>query len=162
VPRQRDQKPVQTRVQKVGSSPALGDAALAAFAPTGVAAPRNAVSHNAVSHNQSLGSLGEDAVAKWYVCRGFEIVARNWRFKRLGEIDIIAMRADLLVFCEVKTRATAQFGSGLEAITPAKARRMRLLGEAFRREHEISRSMASRYDVAAIAGSQFAMVVGAV
>jgi putative endonuclease len=48
-----------------------------------------------------------------------------------GEIDIIAEDGDCLVFVEVKTRRGAGFGPPEEAITPAKARRLRAAGEVF-------------------------------
>jgi putative endonuclease len=54
------------------------------------------------------------------------VVERNWR-SRTGEIDIVAKAEDLVVLCEVKTRSSERFGAPVEAITPAKLRRMRRL-----------------------------------
>jgi putative endonuclease len=96
----------------------------------------------------ALGRQGEDATADWYVAHGYEVVARNWRC-RSGEIDLICRRARVLVICEVKTRATEQFGSGFEAVTPAKRRRLRQLATLYLLEAPQGTSTL-RFDVAAV------------
>ena len=65
-------------------------------------------------------------MAEWYEARGFGVVVRNWR-SRSGEIDLVARLGDLVVICEVKTRTSDIFGSPEEAVTVAKARRIRRL-----------------------------------
>jgi uncharacterized protein (TIGR00252 family) len=72
----------------------------------------------------ALGVRGERAVAEWYEARGFDVVARNWR-SRTGEIDLVVRLGDLVVMCEVKTRSSDRFGAPEEAVTAAKARRIR-------------------------------------
>jgi putative endonuclease len=69
---------------------------------------------------------GEQAVAEWYEARGFDVVARNWR-SRTGEIDLVVRLGELVVMCEVKTRTSDRFGAPEEAVTVAKARRIRRL-----------------------------------
>jgi putative endonuclease len=71
-----------------------------------------------------VGDAGEDAVARWYERAGFRIVARNWRVRE-GEIDVIARRGDVLVFCEVKTRRGDAYGEPFEAVTVRKQVRIR-------------------------------------
>lgn len=73
-----------------------------------------------------LGADGEDAAARWYAAAGYEILARNWRC-RDGELDVVAARGPVLVFCEVKTRRGDAFGGPAEAVTAAKQRRLRRL-----------------------------------
>lgn len=51
---------------------------------------------------KQAGNRGEDLAAKYLEGKGYTIVARNWR-QRSGELDIIARRDDVLVFCEVKS-----------------------------------------------------------
>lgn len=51
-----------------------------------------------------LGAKGESAVASKYIEHGYEIVDRNWRCRE-GELDIVATKANVVVFCEVKTRS---------------------------------------------------------
>jgi putative endonuclease len=80
-----------------------------------------------VRHDRrALGNHGEDLAARWYVERGYSVVARNWRC-RWGELDLVVERPDVVVFCEVKARTTAAFGTGIEAITAEKRARLRRL-----------------------------------
>ena len=103
-----------------------------------------------VSHNQTFGAWGEDLVAEWYVKRGYDIVARNWRCRQ-GEIDIIAIRDLVLVICEVKTRATADFGSPALAVDANKQQRLRRLAAHWLSENPTTRASV-RFDVAAVIG----------
>ena len=77
-------------------------------------------------HNRSLGASGEDLAAGWYEDEGYEILERNWR-RREGEVDLIVRRRRTVVFVEVKTRTSDAFGTGAEAVLPAKQRRIRRL-----------------------------------
>ena len=68
-----------------------------------------------------------------------------------------AQRADgaVIVFCEVKTRASARFGSPFEAVTPAKQRRLRTPGGAVAAPAPAAARRATstiRFDVAAVTG----------
>ena len=78
---------------------------------------------------RKLGDLGEDEAARHLERLGHEILDRNFR-TRYGELDIVSSTGACLVFCEVKTR-TAGGRSGpataLEAVGPAKRRRLRLM-----------------------------------
>ena len=103
-----------------------------------------------VSHNQSFGAWGEDLVAEWYVKRGYDIVERNWRCRQ-GEIDIIASRDSELVICEVKTRASANFGSPALAVDANKQQRLRRLAAHWLSENPTTRASV-RFDVAAVVG----------
>lgn len=51
------------------------------------------------------GKQGEDAAAEYLTKHGYEILARNWRFRR-SEVDAIASQGKMLHFFEVKTRST--------------------------------------------------------
>ena len=94
-----------------------------------------------------LGRQGETATAALLEERGFAIVGRNVRVGRL-EIDLIATRGRLLVFCEVRTRRTDAYGSPAETITPQKASRVRRAGYAWAKEN--ARGMKLRFDAAAV------------
>ncbi len=71
----------------------------------------------------SLGNKGEDAATEYLQKHGFSIIDRNWKTKAC-EIDIVAKKADILYFVEVKYRASAQQGGGIAAITPVKLKQM--------------------------------------
>ena len=66
-----------------------------------------------------LAKKGEDMATAYLKKKGYQIVERNFR-RGYGEIDIIAVKDNTLVFIEVKTRTSNKFGSPLEAITPWK------------------------------------------
>jgi len=72
---------------------------------------------------QRLGDLGEKAAEELLAARGYRIVARKHRCPR-GEVDLVAEQGDLLVFVEVRTRATAAFGGPEETVRAAKQQRL--------------------------------------
>lgn len=80
------------------------------------------------ARRRALGTFGEDAAAAWYEANGYVVLDRNWRIAR-GELDIVAARPaeGLVVFCEVKTRSSDRYGSGLEAVDRRKQQRLRSL-----------------------------------
>jgi putative endonuclease len=86
-------------------------------------------------HNDGLGAYGERVAARRLVDGGMFVVDRNWRCD-LGEIDLVLRDEGVLVFCEVKTRTSAAYGHPLEAVTPAKAERLRRLAERWMEEHD--------------------------
>ena len=94
------------------------------------------------------GRSGESATEIGYVRRGFRVVARNWRCA-IGELDLVFLRGDLLVFCEVKTRRGVRFGAGFDAVDARKRRKLRALGEAFLLHHAFG-PVAVRFDVASV------------
>src|SRR5687768_1220758 len=72
---------------------------------------------------QSLGKVGEDLACAELTRRGYAIIDRRYR-TRFGEIDIVARQGDMIVFVEVKARASLQFGDGAAAVTSGKQRRI--------------------------------------
>lgn len=66
-----------------------------------------------------LGKLGEDIACVFLSKKGYKILQRNFK-ARYGELDIIALYENTLVFIEVKTRTNLRFGTPEEAITPRK------------------------------------------
>lgn len=99
-------------------------------------------------------------MAGWYAARGYEIVDRNWRAGRIGEIDLVAARADSIVFCEVKTRTSSRFGSPAEAVTPDKQRRIRRLAALWLAQGR-GRGCAIRFDVATVIGESIEVIENA-
>ncbi len=71
-------------------------------------------------NNRQFGNSGEDLACEYLIKNGYEILERNKHFSKLCEIDIIAKYKKKVVFVEVKTRKTADFGTPLEAITKSK------------------------------------------
>jgi putative endonuclease len=75
-----------------------------------------------------IGALGEQLAVDHLTSLGLRVLTRNWRC-RYGELDVIAVdvTARTVVFVEVKTRTSDQFGGVQEAVTPNKVRRLRRL-----------------------------------
>ncbi|HEX8645973.1 MAG TPA: YraN family protein [Thermoleophilaceae bacterium] len=95
---------------------------------------------------RTRGSLGEQIAADHLTGAGYEILDRNWRVRE-GELDLVAADADAIVFCEVKTRvAGGRSGPelALDAVGPAKRRRLRHLAMAWLRDRRAAGGMPHR------------------
>ena len=80
-----------------------------------------------------IGDEGEDAAVDYLQKNGFEIIERNSRYGKVGEVDIIAKDVSdgYTVFIEVKSRKTTYYGLPEEAITKNKQRQMRKMGKLY-------------------------------
>lgn len=83
---------------------------------------------------RAVGDYGEQVACDYLARAGYEVVDRNWRCAG-GELDIVARKDAVLVFCEVKTRRSTRFGTPAEAVTRPKAARLRRLAVAWLRAH---------------------------
>lgn len=79
---------------------------------------------------RSLGEWGERQARLKLEAEGYSIVAVNFRC-RAGEIDIVAIDHDELVFVEVKTRRGGAYGQAEESVSPARAERLATVAEEF-------------------------------
>lgn len=70
-----------------------------------------------------LGKKGEDIAEKILLGEGYKILDRNYR-TREGEIDIVAMDDEYIVFIEVKSGASKKYGAPEEKVTPGKIRKI--------------------------------------
>lgn len=70
------------------------------------------------------GRTGEQVAASFLSDRGYRVLAKNQRTP-LGELDLVCRTSLQIVIVEVKARSTDEYGTGLEAIGPRKARRLR-------------------------------------
>ena len=92
-----------------------------------------------------IGIDGEAQVVRYLVNHGFTILARNYK-KLYGEIDIIASKADVIAFVEVKTR-TYHYLNQAEIITPGKQKKIIMTAHAFIASHDYHDKI-YRFDVA--------------
>lgn len=76
-----------------------------------------------MNKDHELGKLGEEIIADYIIRLGYKILDRNFECKQ-GEIDIIALDKEELVFIEVKTRTGINYGEASEAITKYKKRHL--------------------------------------
>ena len=97
---------------------------------------------------RDTGILGEKLARDFLKKRGYHILETNYRCPQ-GEIDIIARQGDSLVFVEVRTKKSREFGSPEESITPAKKERMRATAYQYRQTHD-NLPLAWRIDAVAV------------
>jgi len=82
-----------------------------------------------------LGRSGERIGADHLERAGMRIVERNAR-RREGEIDLVAIEGETLVFVEVKLRSAGRpTGGAIESLSPAKRERLALLAQAYGADH---------------------------
>lgn len=78
----------------------------------------------------SLGNRGEAVAARFLKRLGYLILERQMR-GRFGELDLVALDGDVIVFVEVKTRSSTSAGHPTEAITSTKQRKITRSGLAY-------------------------------
>ncbi len=100
------------------------------------------------SRRDDLGKKGEELAVSHLESLGYKIVERNFRC-RLGEIDIIAYHGKTLVFVEVRTRKSCQFGSPLSSVTYRKQKKLITLAKFYMKKHRLFERVA-RFDVVGI------------
>ncbi|UCF65746.1 MAG: YraN family protein [bacterium] len=106
-------------------------------------------------YSQKIGKWGEKEAEAYLSEKGYHILFKNWRAER-GDIDIIALNNNCLVFVEVKGGSSAKYGPPELRLTNNKKRQMRKLAtlflagtEALDIEYEFC-----RFDVVVIDGHQ--------
>ena len=95
-----------------------------------------------------LGQRGEDAATDYLKKNGYQLLCRNYTC-RLGEIDIIACEREVIVFVEVRSRSSDDYGLPQESITSRKKMKLRQL--AWHYLKTVGKTSAGcRFDVIAI------------
>ncbi len=100
-----------------------------------------------MKNSKILGNLGESLIANWLCKKGFTVLEKNFS-TRIGEIDIIAEKHDLIVFVEVKTRKNPSFHFSTVVI-PSKQRKIITTAKFFLAKNEII-DRACRFDIATV------------
>ncbi|OGY09693.1 MAG: hypothetical protein A2782_03165 [Candidatus Blackburnbacteria bacterium RIFCSPHIGHO2_01_FULL_43_15b] len=80
---------------------------------------------------RGVGNRGENEACKFLKRQGYKIIARNFH-NRTGEIDIVALDHNVLVFVEVKTRFSYTYGLPEESVTPQKINSIVRTGQYFK------------------------------
>lgn len=94
------------------------------------------------------GLSAESRAAAWLIAKGFRILARRWR-SPAGEIDIIARRRHLLIFVEVKARATLD--DAAYSVTPQQRQRITAAADIWLSQHDVGAITDIRLDAVLIA-----------
>ena len=105
-----------------------------------------------------IGQTGENLAAQYLIRRGLRLVCSNFKVpigRNLrgaavtGEIDLIALDADVLCFIEVKTRSSDAMGDPAEAVTAHKRRQIVRSAQFYLKRYGI-REKACRFDVVSV------------
>jgi len=99
-------------------------------------------------NRKALGEWGEKIAGEYLLGHGYHIVETNYRCRE-GEIDIVALDKDYLVFVEVRTRSGCGFGSPEESVTVVKQKKLISVAFAYLQNHKNLPSL-WRFDVVAI------------
>ncbi len=100
-----------------------------------------------------LGRWGEAQAAGYLHRHGYRLIASGYRC-RMGEIDLIARRGNVLAFVEVKLRRNAKFATAREQVTPVKQRRIVTAAKCFLAQHPEWGEYHCRFDVAEVYAPQ--------
>jgi len=98
--------------------------------------------------NKELGRWGEQLAYKFLMEAGFSILECNYRC-RFGEIDLVASTRNELIFVEVKTRTSVNYGLPVEAVNARKRAKYHLLA-SFYLNHKKLYNYDLRFDVVEI------------
>lgn len=85
-------------------------------------------------NRRETGILGEKLARDFLKKRGYHILEANYRCPH-GEIDIIARHKDFLVFAEVRTKKSLEYGSPAESVTAAKKKNLIATAWHYRQTH---------------------------
>jgi putative endonuclease len=96
----------------------------------------------------SLGKKGEELAIGRLKGLGYKILERNYKCP-LGEIDVIARDRNSLVFIEVKTRATRDFGGPAAAVHARKQRQLSKVALVYLNQKKLF-NIPARFDVVAV------------
>ena len=104
-------------------------------------------------NKRSVGASHEELAADYLKREGYKILCMNFR-SYFGEIDIVAMDGDVLVFCEVKYRSRAAAGAPWEAVNIRKQERICRTADFYRLRFGVRDDVQVRFDVVAILGGK--------
>lgn len=105
-------------------------------------------------NKRQLGTLKEDMAVAFLRKNGVTVLEKNYRFHKAGEIDIIGLDNEYLVFFEVKYRKTASAGHAAEAVTYSKIKQICKISDSYRIINHIPNNKCIRFDVIAIDGDE--------
>lgn len=78
-----------------------------------------------------IGRSAEETAAAFLEQKGYRILDRNFTFKKVGELDIIAVVNELVVFVEVRYRTSTTYGTPEGSLTSTKKRKIKRTAEAW-------------------------------
>lgn len=100
---------------------------------------------------QTQGQLGEDKALDYLKQQGLKCLTRNYTC-RLGEIDLIMMEKECIVFIEVRLRKNESYGGGIGSITPSKKNKIIKTAMSYLISKKLYEQYPLRFDVISIDG----------
>lgn len=97
------------------------------------------------------GQAAEQAACRWLETHGLRLIARNQRW-RDGELDLVMRDGDILVFVEVRYRASNHYGGAAASITYGKQQRLIRAAGHFLATHPKLAQLPCRFDVITACG----------
>ncbi len=100
-----------------------------------------------MAQHNILGRRGEDLAVTFLREKGYRILDRNWKHGDL-ELDIVAKEGDEIVFVEVKTRSSSDYGEPEDSVDELRKRRLTSAASIYLKHHRLDNR--SRFDIIAI------------
>ena len=104
------------------------------------------------SPRQQAGRAAEQQALEHLLRQGLQLLARNWLCKR-GELDLVMLDGDTVVFVEVRYRLHAGWGGALESIDPRKQAKLIMAAQYFLQQEPRWAQSPCRFDVVALEGA---------
>ena len=101
------------------------------------------------SPTHQIGQRAEESALRFLQNQGFQLVAQNYHCQ-VGEIDLIVLKKDLLIFVEVRQRKASIFSNAAASVTASKQRKISRTAAFFLQSHPEFESFNCRFDVIAI------------
>ncbi len=114
-----------------------------------------------MSQKIKQGISGEVSAKEYLLAKGYVILGENIRCEKVGELDLVCMDKDTLVFVEVKSRRNENYGHPLEAITKAKMSKLIKAAGVYLKNNSHLKWKELRFDVIAIIGDEIEHVESA-
>jgi putative endonuclease len=111
--------------------------------------------HRALSQGATRKSAGREAEAhalQYLLQQGLQLITQNWSCKR-GELDLVMLDGDTVVFVEVRYRRHASFGGAMESVDVRKQEKLALAAQSFLQAESKWADAPCRFDVVAINGT---------
>jgi putative endonuclease len=105
-----------------------------------------------IAPHLAQGRRGERIACRFIMRQGFDVLARRYR-GRSGELDIVAFEGETLVFLEVKTRSSRDFGEPWEFVDWQKQQKLMRTAEEFIANHNLVQ-YPYRFDIVSVMGKE--------
>ena len=111
---------------------------------------KTALNNSNMAQHNLLGNKGEMLASRFLLDKGYAVHHHNWRSGH-KEIDIIAQQRTVLVFVEVKSRTSEEYGNAYDAVDDKKIRLLISAAQAYIRKYNID--LKFRFDIITVIGN---------